>query len=156
RFAVECASGTYIRALAHQMGADLGCGAHVSEIMRTAVGEFTLDQAVNLETLEEAARAGKAGEYVLPLAQMLPDLPRVNVIPAVENRVRHGSKFQILLSQIQPGRVEIPQGAPTQLDSGEWKPARLRVFNQQDELIAIAEGVVPRTYQPILVLESKT
>jgi hypothetical protein len=46
----------------------------------------------------------------------------------------------------------LPPGAVSQLDSGEWKPARLRVFNQQQELIAIAEGVVPRTYQPVLVL----
>jgi hypothetical protein len=39
------------------------------------------------------------------------------------------------------------------LDAGEWKPARLRVFNQQGQLIAIAEPVVPRTYQPLVVLE---
>jgi hypothetical protein len=57
--------------------------------------------------------------------------------------------------------VELPQGAPAELnasESGAGKPARkpwLRVFNQQDELIAIAEAVVPRTYQPILVLEPK-
>jgi hypothetical protein len=50
--------------------------------------------------------------------------------------------------------VTIAQGAPAQLDSGDWKPARLRVFNQADRLIAIAEAVVPRTYQPLVVLES--
>jgi hypothetical protein len=73
----------------------------------------------------------------------------------IEQRVRHGSKFQVSLGQIQPGRVEMPQGAPAELDAGEWKPARLRVFNQQDHLIAIAEAVVPRTYQPVLVLEAE-
>ncbi len=155
RFAVECGSGTYIRALAHQMGIELGCGAHMSEITRTAVGEFTLDQAISLDEFEKVVRAGKAADWILPLGRLLPELPRVNVLPIVEHRVRHGSKFQISLSQIQPGRVEVPQGAPAQLDSGEWKPGRLRVFNQQDQLIAIAEAVVPRTYQPVLVLDAE-
>ncbi len=153
RFAVECGSGTYIRSLAHRMGAELGCGAHVSEITRTAVGEFTLDQAVALEDLERSARQGRAGDLVLPLKRLLPELPSVTVMPAVEQRVRHGSKFQISLSQIQPGRWQPPPGAPAELDSGQWKPGRLRVFNEQCELIAIAEAVVPRTYQPVLVLE---
>jgi tRNA pseudouridine55 synthase len=155
RFAVECGSGTYIRGLAHQMGIDLGCGAHLAAITRTAVGEFTLDQAITLDEFENVVRAGKAADWILPLGRLLPELPRVNVLPIVEHRVRHGSKFQISLSQIQPGRVEVPQGAPTQLDSGEWKPGRLRVFNQQDQLIAIAEAIVPRTYQPVLVLDAE-
>jgi tRNA pseudouridine55 synthase len=154
RFAVECGSGTYIRALAHQMGIDLGCGAHLAEITRTAVGEFTLDQAISLPELENAVRAGKTADCIVPLARLLPELPRVNVLPIVERRVRHGSKFQISLAQIQPGRVETPQGAPAQLDAGDWKPGRLRVFNQQDQLIAIAEAVVPRTYQPVLVFDA--
>jgi tRNA pseudouridine55 synthase len=155
RVAVECASGTYIRALAHQMGIDLGCGAHMAAITRTAVGEFTLDQAISLAEFEEAAHASKAADLIVPLNRLLPDLPSVTVLPMIEQRVKHGSKFQISLAQIQPGRVELPPGAPSQLDSGEWKPARLRVFNQQEELIAIAEGVVPRTYQPVLVLAAE-
>src|SRR5262249_44044284 len=59
RFAIECASGTYIRALAHEMGTQLGCGAHLTEIARTAVGEFTLDQAIALADFELAVKAGK-------------------------------------------------------------------------------------------------
>ena len=154
RFAIECGAGTYIRSLAHEMGAQLGCGAHLAEIARTAVGEFTLDQAISLDEFEQAVRAGKAADWIVPLERLLPELPRVSVLPVVERRVRHGSRFQVSLAQIQPGRAETPQGAPAQLDSGDWKPARLRVFNQQDQLIAIAEAVVPRTYQPVVVLEA--
>ena len=58
------------------------------------------------------------------------------------------------LHSFKPGRVEPPPGATTQLDGGEPKPPRLRVFSQQDKLIAIAEAVVPRTYQPIVVFEA--
>jgi len=153
RFLIECSSGTYIRSLAHEMGQNLGCGAHLAEISRTAVGEFSQDQAIKLEELAEAARAGKFADRLIKLENLLPNFPRANVLPVIEKRVCHGTKFNISISQIQPGRAEMPPGATTQLDGGEPKPPRLRVFNQQDKLIAIAEAVVPRTYQPIVVFE---
>ena len=155
KFSIECAAGAYIRALAHDMGAILGCGAHLAEIVRTAVGEFTLDQAVKLEDLERAAAEGNLERYVIPLERLLPELPSAIVPPLLEQRVRHGSKFTVQLAHIQPGRVSVAQGATAELNSGEWKPARLRVFSQQERLIAIAEAVVPRTYQPIVVLEAE-
>ncbi len=154
RFAVECGSGTYIRSLAHDLGKLQGTGAHLAEIVRTAVGEFTLDHAVTLAELAEDAKAGKLDARVIRLENMLPELPRATVLPIVEKRVRHGAKFNLPLAQIQPGHVIAAQGAPAKLDSGEWKPSRLRVFNQQGHLIAIAEPVVPRTYQPVVVLEA--
>jgi len=153
RFVIECSSGTYIRALAHEMGQKLGCGAHLAEITRTAVGEFSLDQAILLEELVEARKAGKFADCLIRLENLLPNFPRVNVLPVIEKRVRHGSKFNISVSQLKPGRVEVPPGATTELDGGTPKVPRLRVFNQQDKLIAIAEAVVPRTYQPIVVFE---
>jgi tRNA pseudouridine55 synthase len=153
RFVIECSSGTYIRSLAHDMGKKLGCGAHLAEITRTAVGEFSLDQAIKLEELAEASRAGKFAECMIRLENLLPNFPRVNVLPIIEKRVRHGTKFNVQVSQIQPGRVELPPGATLQLDGGEAKPPRLRVFSQQDKLVAIAEALVPRTYQPIVVFE---
>ncbi|HXA57197.1 MAG TPA: tRNA pseudouridine(55) synthase TruB [Candidatus Acidoferrum sp.] len=154
RFAVECGGGTYIRSLAHEMGKLQGCGAHLAEIVRTAVGEFTLDHAVPLADLESDAREGKLAERVIRIENLLADLPRAVVLPVVEKRVRHGAKFNVPLAQIQPGKVIAAEGAPAQLDAGEWSPARLRVFNQQGQLIAIAEPVVPRTYQPVLVLDA--
>jgi len=155
KFSIECASGTYIRSLAHDMGAALDCGAHLAEIVRTAVGEFTLDQAVKLEDLERAAALGDLARYVIPLERLLPELPSVTVQPLLEKQVRHGSKFSVQIAQIQPGRVSPAQGATAELNSGDWKPARLRVFSNQERLIAIAEAVVPRTYQPIVVLEAE-
>jgi tRNA pseudouridine55 synthase len=154
RFVVECSSGTYIRALAHEMGEKLGCGAHLAEIARTAVGEFSIEQAIDLEELTEAARAGKFADRLISLEHLLPNFPRANVLPVVERRVRHGTNFNVSIAQIQPGRVEPVPGATTELDSGQPTAPRLRVFNQQNKLIAIAEAVVPRTYRPIVVFES--
>jgi tRNA pseudouridine55 synthase len=138
RFVIECSSGTYIRSLAHEMGQRLGCGAHLAEI--------------KLEELAEANHSGKFSSCLIPLEALLPNFPRIDVLPVVEKRVRHGSKFNITVSQLMPGRADLPPGATGELDAGEPKPPRLRVFGQQ-KLIAIAEAVVPRTYQPIVVFE---
>jgi tRNA pseudouridine55 synthase len=154
RFVVECGAGTYIRSLAHELGKLQGSGAHLAEIARTAVGEFTLDQAVSLSDLAQDARAGRLLERIIPLEKLLTDLPRATILPVIEKRVRHGAKFNLTLAQIQPGQTNVARNAPAQLDSGDWKPARLRVFSQQGQLIAIAEPVVPRTYQPVVVLEA--
>jgi tRNA pseudouridine55 synthase len=153
RFVIECSSGTYIRSLAHEMGQKFGCGAHLAEITRLAVGEFSTDQSIKLEELAEGTRAGKFADYLIKLENLLPNFPRANVLPVVERRVRHGTKFNVMVSQIQPGRAEPPPGSTSELDGGEPRPPRLRVFNQQNKLIAIAEAVVPRTYQPIVVFE---
>jgi tRNA pseudouridine55 synthase len=153
RFVIECSSGTYIRSLAHEMGQKLGCGAHLAEITRTAVGEFSLEQAIALEELAEASRAGRFANCLIKLENLLPNFPRINVLPVVEKRVRHGSKFNISVSQLQSGRGELPPGATSELDGGPPKAPRLRVFNQHGKLVAIAESVVPRTYQPLVVFE---
>ncbi|HKN25048.1 MAG TPA: tRNA pseudouridine(55) synthase TruB [Candidatus Acidoferrum sp.] len=153
RFSIECSSGTYIRSLAHDMGQKLGCGAHLSEICRTAVGEFSLDRAIELEELAQIAREGKFENCLIALENLLPDYPKTNVLPVLEKKVRHGGKFNVLVSQLQPGRSELPPGATTELDSGGVHATRLRVFSQANKLIAIAEAVVPRTYQPVVVFD---
>jgi tRNA pseudouridine55 synthase len=153
RFVIECSSGTYIRSLVHEMGHQLGCGAHLVEICRSAVGEFSLEQALKLEDLAKASREGKFQDYLIKLEHLLPNFPSATVLPVMERRVRHGSKFTIALSQLRPGRTDIPPGATMQLDAGVPRIPRLRVFGQQQNLIAIAEAVVPRTYQPIVVFD---
>ncbi len=141
------------------MGAAMGCGAHLAEIVRTAVGEFTLDQAVNRRGRSPSVPGQPKSDprYVIPLERLLPELPSVTVLPLLRNSACvTGQKFNVQIAQIQPGRVSAAQGAPfAELNSGEWKPARVRVLGQQERLIAIAEAVVPRTYQPVVVLEAE-
>lgn len=155
RFAIECGPGTYVRSLAHDMGQALGCGAHVSEITRTAVGEFSLDQALTLEEIAAAQASGRLAERVIPLEGLLVDLPSTTVLPVVERRIRHGAKFNVPLSQFRPGRPAAGQETLPQLDSDRWKPARLRVFSREQKLIAIAQAIVPQVYQPVVVLETE-
>ena len=73
RFVAEVSAGTYIRALAHDLGQALGCGAHLSELRRTRSGEFEVSQAIGLDELAEHHRAaqepGKAGTAEAAAAQ---------------------------------------------------------------------------------------
>lgn len=52
-FKVVCTTGTYIRSLAHDFGKHLGCGAYLSSLRRTRIGEFSVDQALSMEQLTE-------------------------------------------------------------------------------------------------------
>lgn len=82
RVEVECSKGTYIRTLAEDIGAELGCGAHVATLRRVSSGPFKLGDAHTLEHLEAYAREDNAhysavDELLLPLdtaVQNLPDL----------------------------------------------------------------------------------
>ena len=65
RFRVVCSKGTYIRVLAADIGASLGCGAHLTQLTRTRSGNFTLESSHTLEWLEEQPRRGH--EAVVPV-----------------------------------------------------------------------------------------
>ncbi|MFQ5777050.1 MAG: tRNA pseudouridine(55) synthase TruB, partial [Terriglobia bacterium] len=145
-FTIECSSGTYIRSLAHDLGKSVSAGAHLVEICRTASGEFTLRQAVTLEELERVVQEEGLPQVLIPMSELLPDLPQVVINAGLERRIRHGGRIELGESQIQPGEVGEP------IDSEAWKPFRLRVYNQQRQLVAIAQAIVPRVFRPIVVL----
>lgn len=79
--AVACTAGTYIRALARDLGAALGCGAYLGALTRTSSGAFDLDAATPLEALQSAAAEGPAGllPYLRPIDAGLDELPTVRV-----------------------------------------------------------------------------
>ena len=98
---VDCSAGTYLRSMAHDLGAALGTGAHLYELVRTRSGPFTLDQAISLEALEELGPA--AEERVIPMLAAT-GLPTFEVDARVARRMRHG---------VQLGRHEL-RGAPAE------------------------------------------
>lgn len=55
-FRVICTKGTYIRSLAHDLGQKLGCGAHLSSLVRTRIGEYKLEDALSIEDIQEIRR----------------------------------------------------------------------------------------------------
>lgn len=76
-FEVSCSAGTYIRALAHDLGVALGCGAHLVQLLRTGSGEFRLENAQTLEKIEADLSEGHPDRFLLPMETLLPGLPRV-------------------------------------------------------------------------------
>ncbi len=75
-FVVRCGSGTYVRSLAHDIGRALGCGAHVTDITRTAVGPLLLEDAVTIEQVAEAAERGDWHAMMLPPDALVPSAPK--------------------------------------------------------------------------------
>ena len=66
KFRMACSKGTYVRTLAADIGRDLGCGAHLAELRRTAAGAFKLEQAHTLEQILARPRAELA-QWILPI-----------------------------------------------------------------------------------------
>ncbi len=81
-FEAECGKGTYVRALARDMGRRLKCYGHVVALRRTRVGPFSEDDAVTLDELREAAEpanGGDIGQFLQPVEAALADLPELAV-----------------------------------------------------------------------------
>ncbi|MCL2679639.1 MAG: tRNA pseudouridine(55) synthase TruB [Dehalococcoidia bacterium] len=87
---VECSKGTYIRSLAHDFGEVLGCGAHLSGLVRTAYGPFDIKNAVTLEKLEESTADGTIPELLQPLDAVLTLWDRVSLTASQVEGVRCG------------------------------------------------------------------
>jgi tRNA pseudouridine55 synthase len=82
--------GTYIRSLARDISHALGTVGHVSYLRRTRAGPFSLEQAISLDFLEEAAKARALTRTVLPLTAALDDIPALPVTPDQAKLLRHG------------------------------------------------------------------
>ena len=94
---VACSKGTYIRVLAADIGQALGCGAHLTALRRTRVGDLDLAGAVTLAELEALDEAERAG-CLQPVDALLRNLPVVSVAGEAAERFRHGNPVDL-----QPG-----------------------------------------------------
>jgi len=131
-FRAWVSSGTYLRSLAHDLGKKLGYGGHLIALKRTAVREFTIDEAHSLEQLEQAQASNRLDELFLHPRLVLPEFPAVVASPESAARIRHG------------GAVNLPEFS---------KAAIVRVFAGQRELLAIARRVAGTLFQPKVVLQ---
>lgn len=135
---VHCSKGTYIRTLAEDIGAALGCGAYLSKLHRTRVGSFSEAGSVTLERLNELAEQGKEAldECMLPLEATLTDWPSVELSESMSFYVRQGQAVLVpnaptegWVRLISPGKRFM--GVGQVLDDGRIGPKRL--FNVDSE-----------------------
>ena len=92
---VSCSSGTYVRTLAEDFGKRLHIGAHVAELLRTRVGDLTIDQAITLEQLKVHFGEESLGTVLLPPAAALSRLPSVHLSGEEVRRANHGREVRV-------------------------------------------------------------
>jgi tRNA pseudouridine55 synthase len=130
---VACSKGTYVRTLVEDLGALLGCGAHVAELRRTQAGPFGLAQAISLEELEAVhAEGGSAAldRFLLPVDSGLEHWPLVQLTQHSAYYWLHGQpvraanapKFGLMRVQDDQGRFI---GIGEIDDEGQVAPRRL-------------------------------
>ncbi len=136
---VVCGSGTYIRALARDLGAALGCGAHLAALRRTAVGVFRIEDALPLSVLEAEAQAEAlptrdiVRRHLLPPDIAVADWYAVQVDEASARRLQHGMPLVAPPGAALRARAHAPDGsllAILRLDGTYWRP--IKVFDWTD------------------------
>jgi len=131
---VACSAGTYIRALARDLGAAVGSAAYLGALRRTAAGPFTLDDAVSLDVVREAAASGRFAALLRPVGTGLDDLPAVTLRADEIVVVAHGGWIR------EGGRLPAVAAASAGADEAAGSPAanRVRLLLEDGSLAAIA------------------
>lgn len=127
---VYCSSGTYVRSLAHDVGEDLGCGAHLIGLRRTKSGRFSLRDAVPLSKLRDAFEKGNWYQYLIPAAEALSEWPAVELNSQEVDTIRHGNRIPADPSIGDMARGVSEQGELVALmelvaETSEWKPKKV-------------------------------
>ncbi len=122
-FRLACASGTYARTLAHELGRTLGCGAHLEALRRIKIGPFDLADAVTLGELAERIESGRGpGPAWVPFDRVPLPFGEVIADHRQEQRVLHGQT--VLVRELEG-------------EEGDW----IKLVNRREELIAVGTVV---------------
>lgn len=92
---VRCGAGTYIRALARDVGKKLGVGAHLSRLRRVRSGQFSVDKAKTIDEIESLSKSGRLADIVTNCLDALIDFPKLSLPAPCFNRLTHGQIVQI-------------------------------------------------------------
>jgi len=131
-FNMTISAGGYVRAVAHQLGQDFGCGAHLSSLRRTQAGVFTLGEAHSLDELQSLAGNVEAlEELCIHPRNLLPEMPSVTADAMALGRLRNGAQ------------ANLPEFSQATL---------VKVFASQRELVGIARRVAGTLFQPVVVM----
>lgn len=131
-FEMTISAGGYVRSVAHELGQDLGCGAHLSSLRRTRAGAFGIHDAHTLDELEAWFGKDAAIEALcIHPRSLLPEMPAVAADQNVLGRFRNGAQ------------ANLPEFSHSPL---------VKVFAGQRELVGIAKRVAGTLFQPVLVM----
>ena len=134
RIRIRCSAGTYVRSIAHELGALAGCGAHLESLVRTFSGPFRIEQSFTIARLQEFKEQGRLEEALVGGADLLPDFPPVFVDDLTADRIRQGRDFTV-----SPFRVNA-------------RTEHVKAIGPDGRLLAIGRIALPHVYHPVVVL----
>ncbi len=141
RFAVECAKGTYIRALCEDIGNAAGCGGCMESLVRTRVGDFCLKDSLTLSRIETLAGTGALKEFIAPPDSFFTDCPPVYAAEEQDRALHNGNSIraeQTAEGKIFPGRVRMYDTAGVFAGLYEYDPQMaqyrpVKMFLERDQ-----------------------
>ncbi len=129
---MTCGKGGYVRAIARDLGAALGCFGHVTQLRRLWSGPFEASEGLSLDEVEALARTPDLDAHILPLELGLADLPELRCTPEGAARLRNGNPGMVLASDVEYGDEAWASLDGKAVAVGVYKSGELhpnRVFN---------------------------
>ncbi|HUU51759.1 MAG TPA: tRNA pseudouridine(55) synthase TruB [Candidatus Heimdallarchaeota archaeon] len=148
-FEAACSSGSYMRSLAHDLGQSLQCGAHLSQLKRTAIGDFHIQSSITLEALGKLVQETKIEKIFIPLESVLPEFPKIILNEEGVALAKNGNMvFSEHIHALSRESFNFPdtQTEPVQI---------CRLFNQDGRLLALGKFQPEKNgLHPYLVIDS--
>jgi len=120
-FELACTTGTYARSLAHDIGKEYGCGAHLIQLRRTRSGEFPIDKSVPLFEGEQFFPREFFISHVIPLANLLHEIPAIVISTGDREKLIHGMDLNLITTN--------------------WESEEYRLIDDSGALIALAKKI---------------
>ncbi len=146
---VDCGRGAYMRSLANDLGNALGCGGHVSDLVRLSSGGFLAEDSVTPDELETAATESPGWErFLRPIDWVLRELKSISVGPQGEQHLRHGRSISLAgplidAAYLEPFRAYNSEGHFLALvlfdrPTNTWKPVKVFQTNSPSPLAPVS------------------
>ncbi|AHC99317.1 tRNA pseudouridine(55) synthase TruB [Leisingera methylohalidivorans] len=100
---MTCGKGGYVRSIARDLGAALGCYGHVKQLRRIWSGPFDAEDGISLELVDELAKSTDLDQYLRPLEEGLADLPELKCTPQGAVRLRNGNPGMVMAADVEYG-----------------------------------------------------
>jgi tRNA pseudouridine55 synthase len=120
-FELSCTAGTYARSLAHDIGSDYGCGAHLVRLRRTRSGEFPIDKAVTLSEGDQFHSSDFFLSRIIPMSNLLHEIPAIVISEGDRKKLAHGIDLNLI--------------------TADWDSEVFRLTDESGELLALAKKI---------------
>jgi tRNA pseudouridine55 synthase len=120
-FELACSAGTYARSLAHDIGAEYGCGAHLIRLRRTRSGEFPIEAATALGEEQQFYPRELFISRIIPMRSLLHEIPEIVISEGDKRKLLHGMDLNLI--------------------TADWESEEFRLTDESGELIALARKV---------------